>query len=644
MCGIAGFVTDPARQSSADQVNAIAKAMDLSLEHRGPDGHDVWIDMAAGIALVHRRLAIVDLSPAGHQPMHSADGRYVISYNGEVYSHLAIRADIEAEGHTFRGHSDTEVILESVARYGVAATANRLIGMFALAIWDKKDRTLTLVRDRLGIKPVYWTKVDGLFAFASELKALRQHPGWTPRIKPEAVASFMRHNYIPAPHTIYQDVFKLEPGTILTLPWGKEPQFQKFWDARKVALEGIQNPLKESDAALTDRLETVLIDAVGKRMMADVPLGAFLSGGIDSSTVVALMKAANSGPVKTFSIGFEQAAFNEAPHAAAIARHLGTEHTELTVTSREALDVVPKLAGMFDEPFADSSQIPTYLVSAMTRRHVTVALSGDGGDELFAGYNRYQLASRSWRMLSLMPEVVRNSVAAALTSQPTERWDKLSSFLPRSLSPPQIGDKVHKVASVLRIDDPDALYRRLVSHWEPSNLLAGVAETRGALWDASVRKDFPEFLDRMQFLDLVTYLPDDILTKVDRCSMAVALEARVPLLDHRVVELAWRLPHSAKIRGGVTKWLLREVLYRHVPKALVERPKMGFGVPLAEWLRGPLRDWAEDLLSEKRLGETGFFDVALVRRYWSEHLSGQRNWQYLLWDLLMFEDWRARWG
>lgn len=644
MCGIAGFVTDPARQPSADQVNAIAKAMDFSLEHRGPDGHDVWIDMAAGIALVHRRLAIVDLSPAGHQPMHSADGRYVISYNGEVYSHLAIRADIEATGHNFRGHSDTEVILESVARYGVVATASRLIGMFALAIWDKKDRILTLVRDRLGIKPVYWTKVDGLFAFASELKALRQHPGWTPRIKPEAVASFMRHNYIPAPHTIYQDVFKLEPGTILTLPWGKEPEFQKFWDARKVALEGIQNPLKETDATLTDRLETLLIDAVGKRMMADVPLGAFLSGGIDSSTVVALMKAANSGLVKTFSIGFEQAAFNEAPHAAAIARHLGTEHTELTVTSREALDVVPKLAGMFDEPFADSSQIPTYLVSAMTRRHVTVALSGDGGDELFAGYNRYQLTSRSWRMLSLMPELVRNSVAAALTSQPTERWDKLSSFLPRNLSPPQFGDKVHKVASVLKLDDADALYRRLVSHWEPSALMAGVAETRGVLWDASVRKDFPELLDRMQFLDLVTYLPDDILTKVDRCSMAVALEARVPLLDHRVVELAWRLPHSAKIRGGTTKWLLREVLYRHVPKELVERPKMGFGVPLAEWLRGPLRDWAEDLLSEKRLGETGFFDVALVRRYWSEHLSGQRNWQYLLWDLLMFEDWRARWG
>lgn len=618
--------------------------MDFSLEHRGPDGHDVWIDDDAGIALVHRRLAIVDLSPAGHQPMHSADGRYIISYNGEVYSHLAIRADIEATGHQFSGHSDTEVIVEAVARYGVAATASRLIGMFAFAIWDRHDRTLTLVRDRLGIKPLYWMNIDGLFAFASELKALRQHPGWTPRIRPEAVASFMRHNYIPAPHTIYQGVFKLEPGTILTLPWGVQPRLEKFWDARKVAIEGIQNPLRETDAALTDRLEALLLDAVGKRMMADVPLGAFLSGGIDSSTVVALMKAGNSGPVKTFSIGFEQAEFNEAPHAAAIARHLGTDHTELTVTSREALDVVPKLAEMFDEPFADSSQIPTYLVSAMTRKHVTVALSGDGGDELFAGYNRYQLASRSWRMLSLMPEFARNSVAAALTSQPTERWDRFSQIIPRKLTPPQFGDKIHKVASVLKLNDADALYRRLVSHWEPSALMTGTDETRGILWDKSVKNDFPNLLDRMQFLDLVTYLPDDILTKVDRCSMAVALEARVPLLDHRVVELAWRLPHSAKIRGGITKWLLRQVLYRHVPRELVERPKMGFGVPLAEWLRGPLRDWAENLLSERRLAETGLFDVALVRRYWSEHISGARNWQYLLWDLLMFENWRERWG
>jgi asparagine synthase (glutamine-hydrolysing) len=644
MCGIAGFVADPARPLSSDQISSIARAMDFSLEHRGPDGHDVWIDPAASIALVHRRLAIVDLSPAGHQPMHSADGRFVISYNGEVYSHLEIRAELEAQGHQFRGHSDTEVILESIARFGIKATARRLIGMFALATWDKKDRALTLVRDRVGIKPVYWAKFDGLFMFGSELKALRQHPGWTPRIKPEAVASFLRHNYIPAPQTIYQGVHKLEPGTILTLPFSGEPTLERFWDARQVARSGIDNRFREDDTTLTDRLESLLVDAVGKRMMADVPLGAFLSGGVDSSAVVALMKAANCGPVKTFSVGFEQAEFNEAPHAAAVARHLGTEHTELMVTAQQALAVVPKLAEMFDEPFADSSQIPTYLVSAMTRQHVTVALSGDGGDEIFAGYNRYQLTSRAWRLLSLMPESLRKSVTSSIMSIKTERWDQLLGILPKKFLPQSPGDKMHKAASVLALDNADALYRRLVSHWEPSDLMPGVEETRGVLWNPAIRSDFPDLLDRMQFLDLVTYLPDDILTKVDRTSMAIALEVRVPLLDHRVIEFGWRLPQSAKIRGGATKWLLRQVLYRHVPKELIERPKMGFGVPLGDWLRGPLREWAENLLSEKSLQAGGFFDAIQVRRHWHEHLSGQRNWQYLLWDVLMFEAWRERWG
>jgi asparagine synthase (glutamine-hydrolysing) len=643
MCGIAGFIADPARAISSDQLKSVADAMDFALEHRGPDDHDVWIDGEAGVALVHRRLSIVDLSAAGHQPMHSANGRYVIVYNGEVYSHAEIRAEIEATGHRFRGHSDTEVMLESIARVGVRATIDRLIGMFALAIWDKQARALTLVRDRLGIKPVYWAKIGGLFMFASELKALRECPGWTPRMRPEAVASFLRHNYIPAPHTIYQDVHKLEPGSILTLPFGGEPKIEKFWDARKVAQAGIRDPLIEDDTALTERLEALLIDAVGRRMIADVPLGAFLSGGVDSSTVVALMKAANSGPVKTFSIGFERAGFNEAPHAAAVAKHLGTEHTELTVTSRQALDVVPKLADMFDEPFADSSQIPTYLVSAMTRKHVTVALSGDGGDELFAGYNRYQLTKRFWRTLSLVPSPARIAFASGLTSLSPQRWDQWFARLPTKLSPAQPGDKIYKVASVLKLGNADELYRSLISHWSPTQVVPSVSELRGILWDATVRKDFPDLLDRMQFLDLVTYLPDDILTKVDRASMAIALEARVPLLDHRVVELAWRLPHSAKIRGRTTKWLLRQVLYKHVPRELVERPKMGFSVPLAEWLRGPLRDWAETLLSEKRLAATNFLDGKIIRRYWNEHLSGRRNWQYLLWNVLMFEAWRERW-
>ncbi len=642
MCGIAGFLSSTSGGAPAQYGN-IAGAMGSSLQHRGPDDSGVWIDAEAGIALVHRRLSIVDLSPAGHQPMHSSDGRFVISYNGEVYSHQEIRAELEARGQSFRGTSDTEVIVESIAASGLEATLPRLIGMFALAVWDRRERTLTLVRDRLGIKPVYWAKFGELFLFGSELKALRAHPGWTPRIDQSAVSAFLRHNYIPAPNTIYQGVHKLEPGTILTLPWGREPELHRYWDARGVAQAGLANPLEGSDGELTDRLEALLGDAVRRRMIADVPLGAFLSGGIDSSVVVALMQAANSGRVKTFTIGFDVAGYDEAPYAAAVARHLGTEHTELTVTARQALDVIPQLPEWYDEPFADSSQIPTYLISAMTRKHVTVALSGDGGDELFAGYNRYQLATRFWRSLSIMPRALRQGAASAITSLSPERWDKGLSFLPARMQPGQVGDKLHKLASVLGLADSSAVYRRLITHWEPSQLMPGIAEAKGVLWDASVAAQFPGLLERMQFLDLVTYLPDDILTKVDRASMAVALEARVPLLDHRVVEFAWRLPQRMKIRDGKSKWLLRQVLDRHVPSALIDRPKMGFGIPLADWLRGPLRDWAETLLDEQRLREAGLVDAKQVRTYWAEHLDGRRNWQYLLWDVLMLEAWRERW-
>jgi asparagine synthase (glutamine-hydrolysing) len=642
MCGIAGFV-GAAPSLAGSNIDAIAKAMAESLAHRGPDDQGVWYDSDAGVALAHRRLSIIDLSPAGHQPMVCADGRYVISYNGEVYSYQPIGAELAARGHKFRGHSDTEVILESFAASGIEATLKRMIGMFAIALWDRRERTLTLMRDRLGIKPLYWAKFGKLLLFGSELKALRAHPGWTPRIDPAAVAAFMRHNYIPAPHTIYEGVHKLAPGTILTLPWQGEPKITRFWDARAVARNGTRNLIEGSDAELIDQLETLLQDAVSRRMIADVPLGAFLSGGVDSSTVVALMQAARRGSVKTFSIGFDIEGYSEAHHAAAVARHLGTDHTELTVTSKEALETIPRLAQWYDEPFADSSQIPTYLVSAMTRKHVTVALSGDGGDELFAGYNRYQLTQRFWRSLSLVPPALRRGAAAAVTALRPDRWTQLLSVLPPRLRPPQAGDKVHKAASVLRLDNADAVYRRLVSHWEPSEIMPEIAEPPGILDDPTVAKDFPALLARMQFLDLVTYLPDDILTKVDRASMAVALEARVPLIDHRVVEFAWRLPQSAKVRGNTSKWILRQVLYRHVPPALIERPKMGFGIPLGEWLRGPLRDWAETLLAEQRLREGGLLDASLVRLYWQDHLEGRRNWQYLLWDVLMLEAWRERW-
>jgi asparagine synthase (glutamine-hydrolysing) len=642
MCGIAGFIAGHS-QGPALQLSDICAKMNGSLQHRGPDDDGVWIDAEAGVALVHRRLSIVDLSSTGHQPMISADGRYVLTYNGEVYNYEEIRPSLTARGVLFRGHSDTEVMLESIAAFGIGATLPQLIGMFAFALWDRRERTLTLVRDRLGIKPLYWAKFGDLFLFGSELKALRVHPGWTPRIDRNATASFLRHNYIPAPHTVYEGVHKLEPGTVLTLPWNGEPRITRYWDAREVARTGLCNPIQGSDSELTDALERHLRDAVKRRMIADVPLGAFLSGGVDSSTVVALMQNANPGAVKTFTIGFDIPGFDEARHAAAVARHLRTEHTELTVTAQQALDVIPRLPEWFDEPFADSSQIPTYLVSAMTRNHVTVALSGDGGDELFAGYNRYQLTQRFWLGLSLLPQSVRRGIAAGLTRISPERWSRLFSVFPKQL-PSQIGDKLHKLASVLNLSDGDSIYRRLLTHWEPDQLIRGAKEPKGILWDRSVAADMPNLLDRMQFLDLVTYLPDDILTKVDRASMAVALEARVPIIDHRVVEFAWRLPRSVKIRRGQSKWLLRQVLYRYVPPQLIERPKMGFGVPLGGWLRGPLRDWAETLLSEKRLREGGLFDTEQVRRYWAEHLNGHRNWQYLLWDVLMFEAWRDRWA
>jgi asparagine synthase (glutamine-hydrolysing) len=575
--------------------------------------------------------------------MVSADGRYVIIYNGEIYNHNEIRRDLSLENISFRGHSDTEVMLESIAAHGIEKTATRLIGMFAIALWDRRERALTLIRDRLGIKPLYWTKIGDLFLFGSELKALCAHPQFKPQIDRSATAAFLRHNYIPAPRTIYQNVFKLEAGTTLTLPWKNEPRIFRYWDARAVAQAGMATPLDKSDADFTDELESLLQDAVGRRMIADVPLGAFLSGGIDSSTVVALMQSANMGTVRTFSISFEEAGFDEAPHAAAVARHLGTQHTELTVTAKQALEVVPRLAEWYDEPFADSSQIPTYLLSAMTRKYVTVALSGDGGDELFAGYNRYQFAQDSWRKLSFLPRSVRHGIGCAITRISPSTWDRLAALLPGRIRPRQTGDKAHKLASLLGLENDAALYRRLVTHWEPSQLMPDVAEAKGVLWDTAVAEEFPDLLDRMQFLDLVTYLPDDILTKVDRASMAVALEARVPLIDHRVVEFAWRLPQRVKIRDGKSKWLLRQVLDRHVPNELIDRPKMGFGIPLAEWLRGPLRDWAEALLDERRLREAGLVDARQVRKYWAEHIEGSRNWQYLLWDVLMLEAWRERW-
>ncbi len=641
MCGIAGVVDGSAGRSS--DLDAVAGKMTGSLQHRGPDDAGIWSDAEAGVALGHRRLSIVDLSTAGRQPMVSRDGRYVITYNGEIYGFAALRDELQARGASFTGHCDTEVLIEAISAYGLEATVPRLIGMFAFALWDRKERTLKLVRDRLGIKPLYWGKFGALVLFGSELKALRAHPGWTPRIDRGAVAQYLRHSHIPAPRTIYENVHKLAPGTILTLPWQGEPTIAAYWSAREVALDGMANRIDGSDAELTDRLETLLADAVRLRMIADVPLGALLSGGVNSSTVVALMKAANAGPVKTFTVGFDLPGYDESGHAEKIARHLGTEHHSLTVSPQQALDVIPRLPDWYDEPFADSSQIPTYLISAMTRQHVTVALSGDGGDELFAGYSRYQAAARYANGMAGWPAPLRKSLAAAITALSPQHWDRLAPHLPSKLRVPQLGDKLYKLASLMRARGADESYRSIITHWEPAEIMPDTAEP-SAIWsEKSVNADFPNLVERMQFLDLVGYLPDDILTKVDRASMAVALEARVPLLDHRLVEFAWALPRRAKLRDGTSKWLLRQVLYRYVPPALIERPKTGFAIPLAEWLRGPLRDWAETLLDERRLRATGLVNSARVRGLWKQHLDGRRNHQHLLWDILMLEAWRARW-
>jgi asparagine synthase (glutamine-hydrolysing) len=627
------------------RLRSIGQAMGDAIRHRGPDDDGVWSDPAAGIALSFRRLAIRDLSPAGHQPMVSASGRYVIAFNGEIYSHTEIAKDLAAHGVAFRGHSDTEVMLESFAQFGVKATVERLIGMFAIALWDREERTLTLIRDRVGIKPLYWAQFGDLILWGSELKALRAHPGFRAEIDRNAVAGYLRHAYVPGPLGIYRHVHKLPPGAMLTIRQGAEPQLASYWDARSIVAQAVRQRHAWTDGEAIDQLETLLKDAVGRRLIADVPLGAFLSGGIDSSTVVALMQVQSSRPVQTYTIGFRDQGFDEAQDAKAVANHLRTDHTELYVEPEHAREIIPRLADIYDEPFADSSQIPTFLVSEMTRRHVTVALSGDGGDELFAGYNRYTTGLNIWNRLQSVPGPLRSLASCAVHMLAPETWDHLTSPLPRRWRDILSGRRLYKAADTIASPDGDSFYRALVSQWErPDTLVPNGHEPRGILWDNSVRGDLPEFIERMQFLDLVTYLPDDILTKVDRASMDVALEVRVPLLDHRVVDFAFRLPPHLKLRNGKGKWLLRQVLYRHVPPALVERPKMGFGVPLAGWLRGPLRDWAEDLLDTQKLTDGGLIDPIPVHRAWSALRAGSRGLEYPIWTVLMLEAWRRRWA
>ncbi len=643
MCGLTG-IFDP--RVSAPLAETL-RAMTDRQAHRGPDGDGHWCDEAAGIALGHRRLSIIDLSPAGAQPMASPCGRYVIAYNGEVYNAEDIRAELAAAGYTpdYRGHSDTEVMLAAISHWGLRPALERFIGMFAFALWDREERRLTLARDRLGIKPLYWGEDGDLFLFASELKSFHAHPGFRPRVDRGALAAFMRYNYVPAPASIYKGVFKLEPGCLLTKQADGPARVERYWDLRRIAREGQAAPRDLADAAAIDEADQLIGDAVKRRMVSDVPLGAFLSGGIDSSTVAALMQAHSDRPVKTFSIGFDVDGFDEAPHAAAVAKHLGTDHTELYVDPKQALDVIPQLPDFYDEPFADSSQIPTYLVSALTRQHVTVALSGDGGDEGFAGYTRYSWGDLLRRRTGRIPRPLRAAAARMIYLLGEEGWDRVLSILPASKLPSHPGQKMHKLADVLAQPDDMALFRRLITAWrDPAALVPGAVETPTVAWDDTARDDVPAFMECMQMLDTLTYLPDDILTKVDRASMAVSLEARVPLLDHRVVEFAWSLPRRLRVRDGQGKWVLRRVLDRYVPPAITERPKMGFGIPVDHWIKGPLRDWAEDLLSTEALAEGGLLDPAPIRHAWGEHLAGTRNRTTELWSVLMFQAWRRRWG
>ena len=643
MCGFNGFLSATAGVDCS-HAQDLLRHMANGIVHRGPDSDGYWVDPAAGIGLAHRRLAIVDLSPAGAQPMASASGRYVLAFNGEIYNHHHIRGALEREGNLiapWRGRSDTETLLAGFETWGLVATLQRAIGMFAIALWDRELRTLTLARDRLGEKPLYygWQGQGGAgaFLFGSELPALRRHPAFAAEVNRDALALYMRHNCIGGNNSIYSGIQKLAPGHLLTVSQARpESVVQAWWSGAEVAARGVAQPFAGSPEQAVDALEALLRDAVAQQMMADVPLGAFLSGGIDSSTVVALMQAQSSRPVRTFSIGFQEEGYNEAEHAKAVAKHLGTDHTELYVTPEQAMAVIPKLPTLYSEPFADSSQIPTYLVSHLARQHVTVSLSGDAGDELFCGYTRYQMTAGLWGKVSRLPRPLRHLAGSVITAVPPAAWDKLGHVLPFS----RVGDKLHKGAALLGSSSIADLYRGMVSHWsDPASVVLGATEPATVLSGATPALRGLGDVERMMALDMLSYLPDDILAKVDRAAMGVSLETRVPFLDHRVVEFAWSLPLAYKLRDGVTKWPLRQVLYRHVPRKLIERPKMGFGVPIDHWLRGPLREWAETLLAEPRLRSEGFFDPAPIRQKWVEHLSGKRNWQYHLWDVLMFQAW-----
>jgi asparagine synthase (glutamine-hydrolysing) len=576
--------------------------------------------------------------------MQSACGQLVISYNGEIYNAGDLRTELERAGRRFRGYSDTEVIVEGCAHWGVRATAERLIGMFAFAAWDRASRRLTLVRDHLGIKPMYWGKLGSLFVFGSELRALRAHPSWNARVDRDSLATFMRYSCVPAPYSIYRDIWKLEPGCLLTVQCGSAPRVERYWDVVGVSAEAKRKPFRGSVTEAVDELERLLKDAVGRAVVSDVPLGAFLSGGLDSSTVVAMMQAQSARSVKTFTVGFNEAAYDEAGDAKRVATCLGVDHTEIYIDAADMISVVPTLSTIYDEPFADPSQIPTSLISRIARQHVTVVLSGDGGDELFAGYTRYLWAEKYWRHATKLPISLRQGLTRSVARISPRTWERLAGIVPRRHRPKQFGEKVHKAAALLSQSSLASYYSSVIGKWDgPVEVLplSTVLSTRSE--QLTLDSSLHETVDRLRLMDMLTYLPDDVLTKVDRASMSVALETRVPLLDRRVAEFAWSLPKELLIRNGAGKWLLRQVLYRYVPKVLVERPKSGFSVPLGEWLRGPLREWAEDLLSERALAISGV-EPKPVRKLWDAILSGTSSQHYALWNVLIYQDWARKWS
>lgn len=643
MCGIAGFF-DSSNSAEPAEMETLARRMAETLEHRGPDGGGVWVDANAGVALGHQRLSIIDLSAEGHQPMHSASGRYIISYNGEVYNFGDLRSGLGSRGHSFRGHSDTEVILAAISEFGLDSALQRFVGMFAFALWDREESVLYLVRDRMGIKPLYYGWTGQTLLFGSELKALCAYPSFNAEIDRDALALQLRHNYVSAPYSIYKGVYKLPPGTMMRISMGDRPAPRSYWSVREAAESGLAQPFEGVPEEAADELDTLLREAVKKRMVSDVPLGALLSGGIDSSTVVAMMQSQSERPVRTFTVGFEEDEFNEAAEAKRIAAHLGTDHTELYASPRDAQEVIQRLPTIYDEPFSDSSQIPTVLVSELTRNHVTVALSGDGGDELFFGYNHYALGRDLWKKLGWLPTPVRRWMAGAISLAPTLLLDTSFAWLMPALRrygrDGKASAKANRFAEILGAETSETMYRAITSHWkDPRSFVIGAGGDPPRFGIEGGLDRLGAFSEQMMYIDAVTYLPDDILTKIDRASMSLALEMRVPILDHRVVEFAWRLPLSMKYRNGQRKWLLKKVLQRYVPEDLYDRPKKGFGVPLGEWLRGPLRDWAEALLDEHRLREEGYFEPRPILDKWREHLSGAQDWRAYLWDILMFQAW-----